>query len=97
EGVGPRRFVDLFSLTLGSGRTIRRKQKGADGARYEWRRGAGSLPRLPLDPLSYLDRENSDVSYHSQDDQAGNQTPTSEDDDGPEQAERPPADYSDAT
>jgi len=57
EGVGPRRFVDLFSLTLGSGRPLKRKQKDADGARVQWERGKQTLPRLPLDPRSYLKRE----------------------------------------
>lgn len=57
EGIGPRRFVDLFSLTLGSGRPLRRKQKDADGARFIWERGPGSIPRLPLDFRSYLQRE----------------------------------------
>jgi len=57
EGIGPRRFVDLFSLTLGSGRPLRRKQKDADGVRFTWRRGEGSIPRLPLDFRSYLQRE----------------------------------------
>jgi cytidine deaminase len=57
EGVGPRRFIDLFSLSLGSGRTIFRKQRDADGARVEWRRERDSAPRLPLDPRSYLERE----------------------------------------
>lgn len=33
EGIGPRRFVDLFSLSLGSGSPVVRKRKGADGAR----------------------------------------------------------------
>jgi len=57
EGVGPRRFFDLFSLALGSGRPLKRKKKDADGVRIEWRRGEGSHPRLPLDPRSYLERE----------------------------------------
>jgi len=57
EGVGPRRFVDLFSLSLGSGRPLRRKQKDADGARFVWEPGVGSAPRLPLDSSSYLERE----------------------------------------
>ncbi len=56
-GVGARRFVDLFSLTLGSGRPVRRKQKGSSGARLDWQRGRDSEPRLPLDPRSYLERE----------------------------------------
>lgn len=63
EGIGPRRFVDLFSLSLGSGWQVVRKRKGADGARVEWKRGEGSIPRLPLSPLSYLDREALAASY----------------------------------
>jgi deoxycytidylate deaminase len=63
EGIGPRRFVDLFSVSLGSGWPVVRKRKGADGARTEWRRGEGSIPRLPLNPLSYLDREALAASY----------------------------------
>ncbi|MCA9708809.1 MAG: hypothetical protein KDK70_23385 [Myxococcales bacterium] len=63
EGIGPRRFVDLFSLSLGSGRPVRRKQRNADGARIEWTRGEGSLPRLPLDPRSYLEREDAAVDF----------------------------------
>lgn len=57
EGVGARRFVDLFSLKLGNGRPVRRKQKDADGARVTWERGEDSKPRLPIDPRSYLVRE----------------------------------------
>lgn len=57
EGIGPRRFIDLFSLTLGNGRPVARKQRDADGARVSWRRGVDSAPRLPLDPRSYLERE----------------------------------------
>lgn len=57
EGIGPRRFLDLFSLSLGSGRPIKRKNKGADGKRASWRLGEDSRPRLPLDPRSYIDRE----------------------------------------
>ncbi|MCX4241402.1 deaminase [Paraliomyxa miuraensis] len=64
EGIGPRRFVDLFSLTLGSGRPVRRKKKGADGAREGWERGEGSLPRLPLDSRSYLEREDACAKYY---------------------------------
>lgn len=56
-GVGARRFVDLFSLALGSGRQVRRKQRGMSGARVDWIPGRDSEPRLPLDPRSYLERE----------------------------------------
>jgi len=39
-GVGARRFVDLFSLTLGSGRRVRRKQRSS-GPRSASRRFSG--------------------------------------------------------
>jgi deoxycytidylate deaminase len=55
-GVGPRRFYDLFSLTLGTGREIRRKEKRRSGEKHKWKRGA-ERPRVPMDPTSYLDRE----------------------------------------
>ena len=66
EGVGPRRFFDLFSLTLGSGRPLKRKKKDADGVRVDWRRGEGSHPRLPLDPRSYLEREDDAAIFFQQ-------------------------------
>jgi deoxycytidylate deaminase len=55
-GVGPRRFYDVFSLTLGAGREIKRKEKRKGGEKYKWKRGA-ERPRVPMDPTSYLDRE----------------------------------------
>lgn len=55
-GIGPRRYFDLFSLSLGSGRVIRRKKKEARGAKESWTPGE-SWPRVPLSPLSYLERE----------------------------------------
>jgi len=55
-GVGPRRFYDLFSLTLGTGRPVKRKEKRRSGDKYKWKRGA-ERPRVPMDPTSYLDRE----------------------------------------
>jgi deoxycytidylate deaminase len=56
-GIGPRRFVDLFSMTIGDGRSVQRKAKDRGGARVAWRAGDHSAPRVPLDPSSYLDRE----------------------------------------
>lgn len=94
EGIGPRRFVDLFSLTLGNGRPVKRKQKGSDGARSDWTRGAGSLPRLPLDPRSYLSRETADALYCRRK-QADDAKLASEDVDGPDQADRLGADHPD--
>ncbi|HEX4418553.1 MAG TPA: anti-phage dCTP deaminase [Kofleriaceae bacterium] len=43
-GIGPRRYLDLFSLTLGSGRRVKRKDK--DGKISPWDR-AGAIPRVP--------------------------------------------------
>ncbi len=53
-GVGPRRFFDLFSLRLGSGRRLNRKN--LDGAALKWRPENGTL-RLQMLPASYLDLE----------------------------------------
>lgn len=82
EGVGPRRFVDLFSLSLGSGRPVRRKQKDADGARFDWQRGEGSVPRLPLDPRSYLEREDAAADFFRQKQQKNAKVPPQEHYDG---------------
>jgi deoxycytidylate deaminase len=87
QGVGPRRFLDLFSLSLGSGRPIRRKQKDADGARLEWRRGVGSHPRLPLDPRSYLEREDAAAEVYRQQQRNHETLRSEETSDGPEAAE----------
>lgn len=53
-GVGPRRFFDLFSMSLGSGRRLARK--GADNRRVEWKPDASEL-RLQMLPATYLDLE----------------------------------------
>lgn len=52
-GVGPRRFVDLFSMGLGSGRRIERKRNGKT---IKWNRRNANI-RIPNPPQSYLDRE----------------------------------------
>ena len=52
-GIGPRRFVDLFSMNLSSGRKLKRKQ---DGLVKKWERGGAEL-RVPMTPLSYLEAE----------------------------------------
>lgn len=52
-GVGPRRFVDLFSMNLSSGRKLKRKK---DGQLVSWNRSTAEL-RVPMKPLSYLDAE----------------------------------------
>jgi deoxycytidylate deaminase len=53
-GVGPRRFFDLFSLQLGSGYPLKRKD--AAGKKLEWQPESGRL-RLQMLPASYLDLE----------------------------------------
>ena len=50
-GVGPRRYIDLFSLTLRDGYAVKRK---SDGMRAVWSRSAAT-PRVPLLPGTYLD------------------------------------------
>ena len=52
-GVGPRRYLDLFSLTLGTGNSVERKK---EGKKTSWDR-ATAVPRLQMQPISYLDRE----------------------------------------
>jgi len=53
-GVGPRPFIDLFSLNLSSGRRVRRKVEG--GKTVTWLREDAEL-RIQLHPNSYLDLE----------------------------------------
>ena len=52
-GVGPRRYLDLFSLSLGAGHELIRKH---DGRVFEIE-PSGAWPRVPLPPKSYLVRE----------------------------------------
>jgi deoxycytidylate deaminase len=52
-GVGPRKFIDLFSMGLSSGTQVKRK---SDGRAAEWRPEAG-IVRVPMMPNSYLERE----------------------------------------
>lgn len=54
-GVGPRRFFDLFSMKLSAGEPLKRKDK-ASGDAVRWTKEAAGV-RLPLSPVSYLDRE----------------------------------------
>jgi deoxycytidylate deaminase len=53
-GVGPRRFLDLFSVGLSSGLAVKRKVEG--GAKRKWIPGTAAV-RVPLLPNSYLMRE----------------------------------------
>jgi hypothetical protein len=53
-GVGPRRYMDLFSTMTSVGKTLDRKT--SDGYRIEWNPDTAE-PRLPLLPVSYLELE----------------------------------------
>lgn len=57
-GVGPRRFLDLFSMNLGSGSKLKRKSKQGDT--LEWSKDDAVI-RTPLLPHSYLDIEKAAV------------------------------------
>jgi cytidine deaminase len=58
-GVGPRRFLDLFSMNLGSGSKLKRKSK--QGNTLEWSK-ENAVIRTPLLPHSYLDIERAAVA-----------------------------------
>jgi deoxycytidylate deaminase len=54
-GIGPRRFFDLFSIRLGAGYELKRKDK--DGLVVPWSLSADSRLRVQMLPGSYLDLE----------------------------------------
>lgn len=53
-GVGPRCFFNLFSIRLGIGYKVKRKDK--EGNILNWSRKNGKL-RVQMLPSSYIDRE----------------------------------------
>ncbi|SDY75095.1 anti-phage dCTP deaminase [Nitrosomonas sp. Nm33] len=53
-GVGPRRFLDLFSMSLGAGSKLRRKDK--NGSTLDWDKTTAPI-RTPLISKSYLEIE----------------------------------------
>ncbi len=53
-GIGPRRYMDLFSLELSGGRPVKRKDDS--GVPFTQLKES-SPPRIPMTPLSYLERE----------------------------------------
>ena len=53
-GVGPRKFFDLFSISLSSGYKIKRKE--SDGSIVKWM-PEESFSRLQMLPFSYMERE----------------------------------------
>lgn len=58
-GVGPRRFLDLFSMSLGSGFKLKRKEKNGHILHWE---GKNKAIRTPLSPASYLELEQQAIS-----------------------------------
>lgn len=62
-GVGPRRFLDLFSMNLGSGSKL--KRKGKLGNTVDWSRANAAI-RTPLLPCSYFDIETAAVDIWEQ-------------------------------
>ncbi|MCR9885149.1 anti-phage dCTP deaminase [Vibrio sp. Vb2535] len=53
-GVGPRSFLNLFSMNLGSGRKMKRKDP--DGKVLDWHKESAKL-RLSLQDFSYINKE----------------------------------------
>jgi deoxycytidylate deaminase len=53
-GIGPRRFLDLFSMKLSQGYPLRRKRE--DGRLVTWKRDASNA-RISMPPTSYIQRE----------------------------------------
>jgi deoxycytidylate deaminase len=54
-GVGPRRYLDLFSVQLTTGIFLDRR--GVDGKPVHWGKGSHKGPRVAMEPYSYLERE----------------------------------------
>jgi hypothetical protein len=54
-GIGPRRFFDLFSIRLGAGYELKRKNN--DGLVIDWNLSNFSKLRVQMLPGSYLDLE----------------------------------------
>jgi deoxycytidylate deaminase len=53
-GVGPRNFLNLFSMNLGSGTMLKRKDK--EGKVLDWQKESAIL-RIQPDPLNYISQE----------------------------------------
>jgi deoxycytidylate deaminase len=60
-GVGARRFLDFFSMSLGNGARLKRKNK--DGTVVEWTKES-SRPRVLLVPSSYLELEDASSAIY---------------------------------
>lgn len=71
-GVAPRRYTDLFALTQGRGRPLARKDR-VTGDALKFNRSV-AIPRVPIDGISYLERELTAASLlylSAQDDNGG--------------------------
>lgn len=53
-GVGPRRYFDLFSMKLGTGRSIQRKDELGNALLFD---PSKASPRIPLATTTYLEEE----------------------------------------
>ena len=60
-GVGPRRYLDLFSLELSTGSQVPRRDKDGKAVFPE---RASRPPRVPMLPFSYLERETKLLQEH---------------------------------
>ena len=60
-GVGPRKFFDLFSMSLGAGSALKRKDS-ANGTLLAWREGEAS-PRIRMLPVCHRDFESVAKAY----------------------------------
>jgi deoxycytidylate deaminase len=61
-GIGPRRYLDLFSYHLSSGEKVGRK--GEDGQPVVWDTQHHKGPRVPMENYSYVDREQKVLDEH---------------------------------
>jgi deoxycytidylate deaminase len=54
-GIGPRKYLELFSTQLSSGTKVERK--GGDGKPVKWEKRGHTGPRIAMEPFNYLERE----------------------------------------
>ena len=56
-GIGPRRYLDFFSMEMGNGSRRLRKEDNDHGLYTDFKRAGARGPRVPLLPTSYIERE----------------------------------------
>ena len=56
-GIGPRRYLDFFSMEMGNGSRRVRKDDDGFGLYTDFKRSGARGPRVPLLPTSYIERE----------------------------------------